>query len=110
MGIEDALREAAAKGMTHVTLWPVPSQDGKSTYWHARATPSTGHHYVSAAETDPAKALMQVLEELPRAKKRTAAKVTAAAVTAIENYKPDDVADETPMDGKLVQSNDWFKA
>jgi hypothetical protein len=78
MAIEDLLREAAAKGLTHLTLYPVDSQDGKSVYWNARATPSTGHMYVQVANFDPVKAVELVLEALPRARKRAAPNVTAA--------------------------------
>jgi hypothetical protein len=76
MSIDEALREAAAKGLTHLSLWPVPSADGKTTYWNARATPSTGHQYVSAARVDPAEAVNDVLVNLPKAKKRVTAAVT----------------------------------
>jgi hypothetical protein len=77
MTLEEALREAAAKGLTHVTLWPVPSEDGKKTYWSCRATPSTGHKYVETKSLDPAEAMLEVLKAMPKAAKRTAAKVTA---------------------------------
>jgi hypothetical protein len=77
MTLEQALREAAAKGLTHVTMWPVPSQDRKTTYWYARATPSTAHSYVQTQNVDPVAALTAVLESLPKAPKRVAKKVTA---------------------------------
>lgn len=70
MTLEEQLRDAAAKGLTHLTLYPTPSADNKTTYWNARATPSTGHQYVMAAHLDPIEAVRTVLEELPRAKKR----------------------------------------
>lgn len=72
MALEDLFREAAAKGLTHFTLYPVQSEDRKSTYWAARATPSTGHSYVQAADADPVRATELVLEALPRAPKRGA--------------------------------------
>lgn len=72
MTLEELLVAATANGLTHVTLYPVHSEDRKTTYWHARATPSTGHQYVSANGTNPVDVLAQVLEGLPRAKKRTA--------------------------------------
>lgn len=74
MTLEDLLREAAAKGLTHLSLHPVPSEDGKSTYWRASATPSTQHKYVQAATHDPAEAVRIVLEALPRAPRRSAPK------------------------------------
>lgn len=70
MTLEELLIGAAAKGLTHLTLYPVESGDRKTTYWLARATPSTGHQYVSVVGIDPVKALTEVLEGLPRAKKR----------------------------------------
>lgn len=74
--LDEVLRVAVSKGLTHLTLYPVPSDDGKKIYWCARATPSTGHQYISASDLDPIKVLVTVLENLPRAKKR--AGVTAA--------------------------------
>lgn len=76
MTLEDTLREAATRGLTHLTLYPTWSNDGKTTYWNARATPSTGHQYVSAAHSDPVEAVRVVLTELPRCKKRVTATVT----------------------------------
>lgn len=74
MTLEDLLREAAAKGLTHLSLHPVPSDDGKTTYWRASATPSTQHKYVQAATLDPAEAVRVVLEALPRAPRRATPK------------------------------------
>ena len=71
MNLEQALREAAIRGLTHVTLYPVQSEDGKTTYWYARATPSTGHSYVQTQGVDPVDVMTKVLEALPRAPKRT---------------------------------------
>lgn len=70
MTLEEALREAAAKGLTHVTMWPVHSNDGKTVYWHCRATPSTQHSFVQTNALDPAEAMIQVLKALPKAPKR----------------------------------------
>ena len=70
--LEDALRLAAEKGMTHLTLYPVESHDKKLMYWHAKATPSTGHSYVQITTTDPVDAVVKVLEALPKAPKRAA--------------------------------------
>jgi hypothetical protein len=75
--LEEALTEAAQRGLTHLTLYPTWSNDGKTIYWNARATPSTGHQYVSAAHSDPVEAVRVVLTDLPRAKKRVTATVTA---------------------------------
>jgi hypothetical protein len=74
--LEEALTEAAGRGLTHLTLYPTWSNDGKTIYWNARATPSTGHHYVSAAHNDPVEAMRVALTDLPRAKKRVTATVT----------------------------------
>jgi hypothetical protein len=70
--LEEALREAAAKGLTHLTLYPVESEDRKTTYWHAKATPSSAHSYVQVTTTDPAEALAAVLKALPKAPRRAA--------------------------------------
>lgn len=91
--LEDALKLAAEKGMTHLTMWPVPSQDRKTTYWYARATPSTGHSYVQTTSTDPVEAVVQVLQALPRAPKRASPQknVTAAVTEKIE-FTPEENA------------------
>ena len=73
MTLEALLKEACAKGMTHLTVYPVPSQDNKTLYWCARATPSTGHSYVQTQTLDPVEAVMEVLKALPKAPKRTKA-------------------------------------
>lgn len=70
MALEDLLREAAKRGLTHLSLAPVPSTDAKTTYWLASATPSTMHKYISTTSKDPVEALEQVLKALPKAPKR----------------------------------------
>jgi hypothetical protein len=75
MALEDLLKKACEKGLTHLTLWPVQSHDGKTTYWIAKGTPSSAYGYVQSEDKDPIKALTTVLENLPAAKKR---KVTGA--------------------------------
>ena len=77
MKLEEALREAAAKGLTHLTIWPVHSEDRKKIYWYARATPSSAHSYVQTCAIDPAEALLQVLKALPKARKT---RLTAAVI------------------------------
>lgn len=72
--LEELLVAAVAKGLTHFTLYPVESEDRKTIYWAARATPSTGHSYVQIQDTDPVAAMVQVLQALPQAKKRAATK------------------------------------
>jgi hypothetical protein len=70
MTLEEQLREACKKGLTHFTLYPVESVDHKTTYWCARATPSTGHSYVQCQTLDPIEAVAEVLKSLPSAKAR----------------------------------------
>lgn len=96
MSIEDTLRAAAAKGMTHLTLYPVQSDDGKTTYWHARATPSTGHSYVQTTSRDPVEAVEQVLLALPKAPKR--AKIDPHRGTRYDELPHD----STPITGSGV--------
>lgn len=69
MTLEEQLRDACAKGITHLTLYPVPSVDNKTLYWCARATPSTGHSYVQTQTLDPVEAVTEVLKALPAAKR-----------------------------------------
>ena len=70
--LEEALVTAAAKGLTHFSIWPVNSHDSKKTYWRAQAAPSTGHSYVSVTDVDPIKAMVLTLQALPAARKRRA--------------------------------------
>lgn len=94
MTLEELLRDAAKRGITHLSLVPTPSEDGKTTYWRASATPSTMHKYVFCNHTDPVEALTQVLQAMPKAPSRSTPKVTATVTLRdqprIENYKPDD--------------------
>lgn len=76
--LEELLLAACERGITHLTLYPVPSRDGKTTYWEARATPSTVHKYVNVTDTDPVVALKGVLLGLPKAPKRSPKELTAA--------------------------------
>ena len=71
--LAELIREKAARGMTHLTLYPVPSVDGKQTYWCARCTPSTEHRYSQAAAADPITAITQALQEMANAPKRKGA-------------------------------------
>lgn len=71
MTLEERIKEACDKGLTHLTVWPVPSVDGKHTYWAARATPSTGHAYVSTQSKFAVDAIAEVLAQLPKAKSRS---------------------------------------
>lgn len=74
MSIEELLREAATKGLTHFSLHPTESTDGKTVYWRASATPSTAHRYVEAVGTDIVDVVIRALVQLPAAKKRAAPK------------------------------------
>jgi hypothetical protein len=77
--LDELIKQATERGLTHLTMWPVPSTDGKKIYWYARATPSTQHSYVQAHSEDPLHALKVVLESLPKAPKRAKSdKVTFA--------------------------------
>lgn len=72
MALEDLLREAAKRGITHLSLSPTPSEDNKTVYWLAKATPSTEHKYVQCACADPVDAVTQVLQAMAKAPKRAA--------------------------------------
>lgn len=87
--LEDLLRQVCERGCTHLTLWPVPSADGKKTYWHAQATPSTMHKYVSANDLDPVVALRGVLLGMPKAPKRGAPKKSLAGPELGREPTPD---------------------
>jgi hypothetical protein len=82
MALEDLLQRAAKHGITHLSLVPVPSVDGKTTYWHATATPSTAHKYVNCNHTDPVIALTGVLEAMPKAPLRAAKAARDKEITA----------------------------
>lgn len=68
--LEDLLRQCAANGCTHLTVYPVHSADNKTIYWHARATPSTQHRYVHEIDVDIVAAITKVITLMPAAKKR----------------------------------------
>lgn len=74
MTLEELLQTACERGMTHLTLYPSHSEDRKTVYWAARATPSTGHSYISCNDKDPLVALTGVLTALPKAPKRAPSK------------------------------------
>lgn len=90
MTLEEQLREAVEKGITHLTLYPTPSADGKKLYWRATATPSTGHKYISVTVADPVEALHEVLKALPKAPKRAppGGKVTATVIVGDHMPEP----------------------
>lgn len=95
MALEDLLREACVRGLTHLSLSPTPSVDGKKVYWLATATPSTVHKYISTSSLDPVEAVEQVLSALPKAPKRPPRtgdaidKVTAAVIPTDEELRED---------------------
>lgn len=70
MGLEEIIREAAKKGLTHLSLHPVHSEDNKTVYWRCTATPSTMHKYVHVTELDPVAAISAVLKAMPKAASR----------------------------------------
>jgi hypothetical protein len=78
MALEDLLREAAARGLTHLSLHPVHSEDNKTVYWRCSATPSTMHKYVSTTTLDPVESVTAVLKAMPKAPKRSAKELTVA--------------------------------
>lgn len=69
MTLEEALKQACDRGMTHLSLWPVPSDDRKTTYWKATAAPSTQHRRSEGTSTDPVEAVLAALVEMPKAPK-----------------------------------------
>lgn len=79
MTLEEQLLAAANAGLTHLSLHPVFSEDRKTTYWRATATPSTMHKYVSTQSLSPVEAVSEVLKALPKAPART--KPVTAAVS-----------------------------
>jgi hypothetical protein len=97
--LEEQLRNACEKGMTHFTMWPVHSEDRKTIYWHAQATPSTGHSYVSTNSLDPVEAVTEVLKALPRAK------AERQHVAHRKSDPPDEVT--APVTEERTGSLDW---
>lgn len=83
MTLEEAITEAAARGLTHLSLAAVPSNDRKTTYWSAVASPSTAHRHVSATSKDPIQAVMEVLADLPKARRNTKSKSGGLTATVI---------------------------
>lgn len=78
VALEDLLREAAKRGLTHLSLHPVHSEDNKTVYWRCSATPSTMHKYVSTTTLDPVESVAAVLKAMPKAQKRSTKELTVA--------------------------------
>ena len=70
MALEDVIREAISRGLTDLQLHPEFSNDRKTAYWRASATPSTQHKVFSVSHLDPIEALTTVLQAMPKAPKR----------------------------------------
>ena len=75
MTMEEAIHEAAKKGLVSVHLYAEWSADHKTTYWTCRATPSARHGHVGVEHAlDPVEAVVECLKALPGAKLRETAK------------------------------------
>jgi hypothetical protein len=83
IALQDRLLDAAAKGLTHLSVWPTHSTDGKTTYWTCRATPSNEFSYVEATHTSIDIAIMDCLIAMKAAKKRK------KEVTATVKFEPE---------------------
>jgi len=101
MTLEERLLEAAQRGLTHLSMHPVPSEDNKTIYWRCSATPSTGHRYVAAIELDPVSAMTKALSELPKAPRRTVPKSKDEITAAVTEPTPTD--DPAPSLGDFAQ-------
>lgn len=88
MGLEEIIREAVKRGITHLSLHPVQSEDHKTTYWRCSATPSTMHKYVSVTTLDPIEAITQTLAAMPKAKKRTPAEAAGRGAPKFDSVNP----------------------
>lgn len=86
--LEDLIRQCAANGCTHLTVYPVHSADNKTVYWHARATPSTQHRYVHEIDTDIVAAITKVITLMPKAPKRAPSKKGMLDLTAAVTEPP----------------------
>lgn len=106
MNLDDLIHEAAKKGLTHLSLVPTPSADGKKIYWAATATPSTMHKYINCADEDPVAAMKEVLKALPKAPMRQKRGIERPQkgldVTATVN--PDEPPEETELNKWLPKT------
>lgn len=100
MALEDLLREAAQRGLTHLSLHPVHSEDNKTVYWRCSATPSTMHKYVSTTTLDPVDSVAAVLKAMPKAPKRSAKELTAT----VSDHEPVPAAERDQLD----PAADWM--
>lgn len=64
--IEELLVDCASKGMTHLTVYPVHSEDRKTLYWHAKASPSTDRTGSASSGTDIVAVVTEALTEMPK--------------------------------------------
>jgi hypothetical protein len=102
--LEELIRQACDKGITHLSLAPTPSEDGKKVYWRAQATPSTAHKYIAVNHTDPVEAMTQVLANLPKAPRRKAATKEAASPIFADSpdVPPGGTSDGPPAENEIT--------
>lgn len=72
--LEDLMQEAAARGLTHLSVYPVHSADHKTVYWHASASPSTEKLPSKSSGMDIVEVAAQALQGMSRAPKARAGK------------------------------------
>lgn len=72
--LEDLMQEAAARGLTHLSVYPVHSADRKTVYWHASASPSTEKLPSKSSGLDIVEVAAQALQGMSRAPKARAGK------------------------------------
>ncbi len=113
MGLEDTIREAAKRGLTHLSLHPVHSEDSKTVYWRCTATPSTMHKYVHVTELDPVAAIEAVLKAMPKAGRRTPTSATGAPTPATDDGLTAAVTEPIDMDESkealAKQEDEWSR-
>lgn len=109
MALEDLIREAAAKGLTHLSLHPVHSEDRKTTYWRCTATPSTMHKYVHVTTTDPVEAILTVLASLPKAGRRKVPTMGKTPATEEFTAAVSDDEEVVPAESAHQLDDEWEK-
>lgn len=105
--LEDRLRQAASKGLTHVSLWTVWTENKKQVFWAASAVGSGGQGYLRVEHTDPIQALTAVLDHLPRAKGVTAGKKREAQ-PGDRDPTEFEVDEEPTVNKEVSPDEDWM--
>ncbi len=96
MALEDDLQDAADRGLTHFSVYPVHSADRKTVYWHATASPSTASPPSKYSGTNIAEVVARALQGMARGKKFAASSAEQTELPEIRSMEFRHGEDDTP--------------